>query len=507
MEKMHSIKPLLANFRIDAPDILIRDLVLDSREVAIHTAFIAIKGHQRDGRDFIPQAVSLGAKVIVSECDSPDEHGEISMREQSLIIAFYGLSSSLSALARDFYGAPAQKLDVIAVTGTNGKTSTVQLATQLGFLLGQRAASIGTLGAGLYQPEEQNSGLKATLNTTPDAIQIQRLIAEFVDCQTSQVALEASSHALVQKRIAALKTDTAVFTNLTRDHLDYHGTMAAYAAAKRQLIDQPGLQNLVINADDGESSQWLEKAAERLNVTLYSASGKIADLPEKAKYCVAVSPEFVPDGCRFTMETSWGTDTVELPLFGAFNIANVLAAVSALLMHGHGFADVVNAVNRLRAVPGRMEIFRNTSGANVVVDYAHTPDALEQVLKAARHHTPGSLVVVFGCGGDRDQGKRPLMGEVAENFADRVILTNDNSRTEAPEQIFEDILVGCRDTAAIQIELERPAAIQRALQQCERDDLIVLAGKGHEDYQIIGNQTLPYNERHYVQNLLEGNGQ
>ena len=501
-----SLKSLLCHFGIDAPDIVLTDLVLDSREVAIHTGFVAIKGHQLDGRDFIPQAISLGAKVIITECEEAQEHGQMEMREQSLIVQFFQLPQKLSELSARFYGQPAEQLDVIAVTGTNGKTSTVQLITQLRYLLGDDAASIGTLGAGMFDLEGTDN-LSQTVNTTPDAVQMQRLLADFATQGAAQVALEASSHALVQGRISDLRTRVAVFTNLTRDHLDYHGTMSEYARAKRLLINQPGLESLVLNADDKESQAWLQAASGGLNKVLYSCEKLSSELPQNCKYIVAKNVVFHTAGVSFDVISSWGAAKFEIGLLGQFNVSNILAALATQLVQGYSLEQLQMVASKLRPVAGRMEVYVNATGGNVVVDYAHTPDALEQALKAARHHCDGQLFCVFGCGGDRDQGKRSLMGEVAERLADRIVLTNDNSRSESPEKIVDDILSGCVQPQSISIELDRKTAIKKAVSQTTADDLVLVAGKGHEDYQIIGEDTLPYNEREYVNNLLKGNEQ
>lgn len=502
-----SIKPLLAGYGIDAPDICITDLVLDSREVAIHKGFVAVKGISLDGRDFIPQAISLGAKVILVQCDSPDDHGAMDMREQSLLINFYDLNNRLSELAAKFYHQPAESLQIVAVTGTNGKTSTVQLISQFGDLLGKNCASIGTLGAGIYQAEGNNASLKTTLNTTPDALQMQRFMAEFKSAGVKQVALEASSHALVQGRISALKTDVAVFTNLTRDHLDYHGTMSEYAKAKRQLLNQPGLKRVVLNFDDPEAKSWLNAVVDFTDVILFSSKSKAEDIPQGCSYCIATKVDYQQDGCAIELESTWGKSSVLIPLFGQFNVANVLAALCVEMALDESFDNLTALCSALRPVAGRMEIFSNEVAANIVVDFAHTPDALEQALLAARRHCNGHLICIFGCGGDRDQGKRPLMGEAAEQHADQIIITNDNSRSEPPQQIVSDILAGCRAPDDIKVILDRKQAIQYAVEQATPQDLILVAGKGHEDYQIIGNEKVPYNERRYVKHLLEGNAQ
>lgn len=493
------IKQLLQPFAIDAPAIEVQELVLDSRDVAIHKAFLAIKGHQLDGREFIPQAVSLGAKVIIAETEVEQEHGQMQMREQSLILHFYQLSQYLSALAVRFYQQPADKLSVVAVTGTNGKTSTVQLCAQMSQHLGTRAGSIGTLGAG---PVGQ---MTTTINTTPDAISMQSLLADMSAQGVEMVSLEASSHALVQHRIQQLKTDIAVFTNLTRDHLDYHGTMQEYAKAKRLLLKQPGLKWAVINQEDIEGKNWLDELSQQTQAVLFGFEQPLTGY--QGKYCMAKDVVYSATGANFVLESSWGEITIQSALLGRFNVLNLLAAIACQLCLGHELSAVKKAVAQLRAVTGRMELFSQQNLPAFVVDYAHTPDALEQTLKALRVHTQGQLWCVFGCGGDRDQGKRPLMGEIAERLADKVILTNDNSRSEQPQQIIQDILQGCRAPQHIKTELDRKQAIAMALDTARQGDIVLVAGKGHEDYQIIGEQKVTYDEREYIRQILKGKQQ
>jgi UDP-N-acetylmuramoyl-L-alanyl-D-glutamate--2,6-diaminopimelate ligase len=499
-----SIKPLLAHFGIDAPDIMISDLVLDSRDVAIHKAFIAVNGQALDGRDFIPQAVSLGAKIIVAQCDEMSGHGHVEMREQSVIVSFYQLSEKLSELAGYFYQFPANSMSVVAVTGTNGKTSTVQLISQLADLMGEQAASIGTLGAGMYSSSTDTQSLENTINTTPDAISMQRLLAEFVGEGAFQVALEASSHALVQNRIKAVKTDIAVFTNLSRDHLDYHGSMAEYAAAKRLLLCQPELAYVVVNVNDPEHKNWLANIPETKSVVLYGQNVNAADIPEQYQYCVANNVRYTAEGIALSVQSSWGDCELRISLLAEFNVANVLAAICCQLCLGKNLKQIAYIVQKLKPVAGRMELFKRQSHATIVVDYAHTPDALEKALIATKQHCHGKLFCVFGCGGDRDVGKRSLMGEISERLADQVILTDDNVRSENSQTIIQDILAGCINPEQVLIEHDRKTAIKAAAAQATAGDMILVAGKGHENYQIIGNQTLAYDERQFVALFQEG---
>lgn len=506
---IQSTKALLAKFGVDAPDIRIEGLTLDSREVNIRLAFLAIKGHERDGRDFIPQAISLGARVILAQTDDSEAHGQMEMRDHSVIISLYELPQMLSALAAAFYDYPAQKMTTVAVTGTNGKTSTVQLLTQLKDALGTRSASIGTLGSSVFEGDATQWSNTPAANTTPDAIRMQYLLADFVQSEVRHTAFEASSHALVQGRLGTVKTDIAVFTNLTRDHLDYHGTMEEYGKAKRLLLCQPGLKAVVLNANDDESNKWdnvADNAISRIWTGIdESADGALfrAHNNPQSRHCFATNASYHSGGCSFELVSSWGSAAISLPLFGKFNISNVLSAIGTLLAEGERFDAVVKAVNAITPVPGRMEVFPVPGAANLVVDYAHTPDALEKVLLSAKFHTAGKVWCVFGCGGDRDTGKRPLMGQAAEAGADAIVITTDNSRSEDPESIAQDIITGLKDSSLAVSIPDREQAIRHCLAHADKSDIIIVAGKGHEDYQIIGDKKTNYNERAVVARLQQ----
>ncbi len=497
---VQSTRALLAKFGVDAPDIRIHGLTLDSREVNTKLGFLAIKGHERDGRDFIPQAISLGARVILAQADAQSEHGALQMRGNTVIISLYDLPAMLSPLAAAFYDYPAQKMTTVAVTGTNGKTSVVQLITQLKHALGTRSAAVGTLGSGIFDDDDMAWKPTPAAVTTPDAIRMQYILAEFEQQDVAHTAFEASSHALVQGRLAQVQTDVAVFTNLSRDHLDYHGSMTEYAQAKRMLLQQPGLHSVVLNADDKESQNWAANTPDTVKRIWTGIDSNAPEVPHD-RHCFATNADYHQDGCRFTVKSSWGEGDVMLPLLGEFNIRNVLSAMATLLAEGERFNDVVEAVSGLKPVAGRMEVFHFDNHANVVVDYAHTPDALVKALEAARRHTPSAVWCVFGCGGDRDTGKRPLMGEAAEEGANHIVITTDNSRSEDPQAIASDIMAGIRDTSGVVSEPDREAAIRYCLQSAKPQDLILLAGKGHENYQIIGTTTTDYNERAVVARL------
>ncbi|GGW94253.1 UDP-N-acetylmuramoyl-L-alanyl-D-glutamate--2,6-diaminopimelate ligase [Alteromonas halophila] len=502
---VQSTRALLAKFGVDAPDIRIHGLTLDSREVNTKLGFLAIKGHERDGRDFIPQAISLGARVILSQTDNQRDHGALEMRGNSVIISLYDLPAMLSSLAAAFYDYPAQKMKTVAVTGTNGKTSVVQLITQLKHHLGSRSAAIGTLGSGIYDDTDMQWTPTPAAVTTPDAIRMQYILAEFEQQDVVHTAFEASSHALVQRRLAQVQTDVAVFTNLSRDHLDYHGSMEEYALAKRLLLQQPGLYAVVLNADDSESQNWAAHTPDNVSCvwTGIRSGNDDSAAPDKPddRHCFATNADYHQDGCRFTLHSSWGEGSVSLPLLGEFNIRNVLNAIATLLAEGERFTDVVSAVEALKPVAGRMEVFHFDRHANIVVDYAHTPDALTKALEAARKHTPGKIWCIFGCGGDRDKGKRPLMGSAAEQSADHIVITTDNSRSEAPEAIASDIMAGLASPQNAHSEADREKAIRYCLDNASAEDLVLVAGKGHENYQIIGTTTTDYNERAVVARL------
>lgn len=499
---MQSLNALLIKFGINAPDIRVHGLTLDSRDVSPKLAFVAVKGHSRDGRDFIPQAVSLGARAIIAEAEEASEHGQVLMREHTVIVKVWGLADQLSSLAAAFYDYPANKLATIAVTGTNGKTSVVKLITQMKHLLGHRAASIGTLGSGIYR-DEQDYKPPAKGNTTPDAISMQYLLADFVQKEVHQVAYEASSHALVQNRLTQVNTDIAVLTNLSRDHLDYHGTMEAYAEAKLKLLDLPGMHSVVLNYNDEASSAWAKKARKSIQKVWTAVLPEpTQNLPE-GRYCFATNVQYHANGCQFRLATSWGTTVVQTDLLGHFNVANLMSATAALLCQGERFDNVVRTIGQVQSVTGRLEVFEFTDHANVVVDYAHSPDALRQALKALRLHTDGKIWCVFGCGGDRDKGKRPLMGEAAEQGADELVITTDNSRSESPEAIAADIRAGLRHPESAQDIPDREQAIRYCLENASKDDLILATGKGHESYQIIGEQIINYNERATITRLQQ----
>jgi UDP-N-acetylmuramoyl-L-alanyl-D-glutamate--2,6-diaminopimelate ligase len=383
-----------------------------------------------------------------------------------------GLHAFVGEIAARFFGRPSESMRVIGVTGTNGKTSTVQLLAQALETLGHRAATIGTLGAGLH------GQLREGERTTPDAIAVQQLFAQFRRDGATHVAMEVSSHALEQGRVAATAFEVAAFTNLTRDHLDYHGSMQAYGAAKAKLFAWPGLQAAIINSDDAFGHDLAGTLAPGVRTLRLSSEGDAT-----ADICasdIVTSAE----GVAFQLRTPWGSQAIRSRLLGRFNVANLLTVVGCLGALGESFARIVDAVEALEPINGRMNRIGGMHGLPlVVVDYAHTPDALEQALGALRAHCAARLICVFGCGGERDAGKRPQMGAIAERLADVAIVTDDNPRGEDGDVIVAQILAGMQRPEAATVQRDREAAIRAALSMARAGDVVLIAGKGHETYQ------------------------
>ncbi|MGQ4603467.1 UDP-N-acetylmuramoyl-L-alanyl-D-glutamate--2,6-diaminopimelate ligase [Aeromonas veronii] len=478
-----ALDALLRPFGIQAPALTLTDIQLDSRRVGPGSLFVAIRGHQVDGRRFIEQAVAQGATAVVFE-----EDGEFIPPSTPVpCIGMRDLPAHLSALAGYFYDQPAQKLDLVGITGTNGKSTTALLVANWRTLLGGKAGVMGTIGNGLF------GNLIEAENTTGSAVQVQANLAALQAQGADLVAMEVSSHGLVQHRVAALPFAAAVFTNLSRDHLDYHGTMEAYGAAKEQLLQLVDESNAVINRDDELGAKWIEKYPAAV---AFSADGPIEH--HSGRQLTAQQLDFHQQGFRAQINSSWGNGVLSAPLLGRFNVSNVLAAMGVMLVLGYDFNELLATAPQLQPVTGRMECFGGGDTPLAVVDYAHTPDALEKALQALRVHCTGQLWCLVGCGGDRDRGKRPMMAAMAEQYADRVILTDDNPRTEEPARIMADMVAGLRDPAAVQVEHDRVKAISLAIGQASKQDIILVAGKGHEDYQIIGTDKRHYSDRETV---------
>ncbi len=480
---MNDLNQWLSPWLADVPSLSVRQMTLDSRQVGAGDVFVAVQGHQIDGHQFIQAAIEAGAVAVVQQ----GEHDQIAWRDQVPVISLRALPHALSAMAARFYQDPQQHLGLIGVTGTNGKTTVSQLIAQWLESLDKRTAVMGTTGNGFI------GALKTADNTTGDAISIQAQLADFVQQGTRHVAMEVSSHGLVQGRVASLAFDAVVFTNLSHDHLDYHGTLAAYAEAKKQIFSL-GNPLKVINADDKVGRQWLREWPEAIAVALHADSLQHHAGP----YVRATQIDFATDGVRVMVETSWGQGELNAALVGDFNVSNLLVSLATLLGLGYSLDALLATSDQLNAVIGRMEVFLAPDKPTVVVDYAHTPDALEKALLALRRHCHGALWCVFGCGGDRDTRKRPVMARVAEQHADKVVLTNDNPRGEAPESITQDMLAGLQNPERVWVEHDRAQAVTQVIEQAQADDIILVAGKGHEDYQVLAHGKVHYSDRETV---------
>ncbi len=479
-----SLAGILADPRCAGADTMVSGIELDSRRVTPGDLFLALPGEIHDGRQFIEQAVANGAVAVVAEAPVAGFVDALPVP----LVEVPELRCDVGYIAARFYRHPSRDLHMVGVTGTNGKTTTSRLVAQLGRSLGRSCGTIGTLGASLGE------GVAAAGNTTPDAVSLQRQLAEWRAAAVYAVSMEVSSHALVQGRVNGIEFETAVYTNLSHDHLDYHGSMDAYSRAKMQLFATEGLRHAVLNLDDDYAAQVRAVVEEGVRIVTYSATGGPADVR-------VANPRFGADGVTAELHTPWGSGEFRSPLPGDFNLANLAAAVSALVLAGEDLLAVLAAVSTLQSVPGRMQSIPNDLGLQVIVDYAHTPDALEQVLLALRSHVDGRLVTVFGCGGDRDREKRQVMGRVACRLSDRVVVTSDNPRGENPGDILRDIESGCSGDYVL-VE-DRAEAIALAVAEAASGDCIVIAGKGHEEYQLLEGRRLPFSDAAQAQAALQ----
>jgi UDP-N-acetylmuramoyl-L-alanyl-D-glutamate--2,6-diaminopimelate ligase len=485
--------PVPAGLRIGA-------IATDSRVVTPDALFIARPGHRYHGMLFIEQAVAAGAAAVLWDADdarSRDMAAALGDRIGAPLLPVPALRSRIGEIASRYYGDPTAELFTVGITGTDGKTSVSQIIAQALDRPDQRCGVVGTLGSGLP------GALEPVSHTTPDPVDLQGALARIRDAGAKAVALEVSSHALDQERTSGVRFDVAVLTNLGRDHLDYHGDLNAYRTAKARLFMSTGLHHAVLNVEDDFGRRLLEELPAGVAYLTYG----ISDIGDGASW-IDVRAEQVhshASGLSLDVSTPAGEGRINSRLLGRFNAHNLLAALGLLLVRGLDLHDAIARLERARPVPGRMERFAGRPGSpQAVVDYAHTPEALAAALRALREHTSGHLWCVFGCGGNRDAGKRPLMGEIAERLADQVVLTNDNPRDEDPALIVSDIQQGMRRPDAVTIELDRRAAITHAIERAEPGDLILVAGKGHEELQWVAGHPLPFSDRGVVQELLEG---
>lgn len=460
--------------RLAAEGAMIERLTADSRRCAPGTAFFAYPGEKADGRHFISDALSRGAAAVLWEADGFEWRNE--WRVPNLSVP--GLKQRAGVLASDFHGRPSEHLWMCGVTGTNGKTSCSQWIAAALDRHGVHAGVIGTLGSGFP------GALREAGNTTPDALDLQATLRELRSGGARAVAMEVSSHGLVQGRVNGVRFSCALFTNLSHDHLDYHRTMQAYGEAKAQLFLMEGLQSAVLNLDDPFGQELARRLAGRVRTIGYSLQPIARGLVDGG---ISVSADM-------RIESSWGTDRFASRQVGRFNVSNILGVVGVLIAHGLPLREALALVADLPDVPGRMEVVGDRP--LVVVDYAHTPDALEKVLATLRPvatQRSGKLVVVFGAGGDRDPAKRPVMGAAASRGADRVFITSDNPRSEDPEAIIEAVARGASGTP--RLEANRKRAIEAAVLEAASEDVVLIAGKGHESYQEIRGNRQPFSDQ------------
>lgn len=493
---------------LDELGLKIRRLVTDSRELQPGDTFIAYVGENFDARQHIPEAVAKGVNAIIWEKKGFTWNPQWQLPN----LAVSHLRQKVGLIASHLHDYPSRQLWLVGITGTNGKTSCSHWFAQAMTALGKKTAVIGTLGHGFA------NALSSTAHTTPDAAQLQQLLAEFVRQQAKSVAMEVSSHGLDQGRLTGAEFSVAVLTNLSHDHLDYHGTMDSYAATKAKLFFWPGLKSAVLNLDEVlgvELSRQLESKAIQVIGYGFRLPREGSWVTRNQQVLFGSNIQLKMDRLRFDVDFRGQRVTLQFKIAGRFNAYNLLAVLATLLASGVGFDDAVLALQQVRPIPGRMELLGGGEQPVVIVDYAHTPDALSEVLIGLRETTAGSkqkiadkdkgkLICVIGCGGDRDRGKRPLIGEIAARLADEVIFTSDNPRSENPGKIINEILDGVegKQKDHCRVEIDRSAAIYRAIHQARRKDVVLIAGKGAETHQEREGRKYPHDDRKIVRQVL-----
>ena len=483
-EHLHStpnLADLLQGFA-DAPSILLAGVSSDSRSLKPGDLFLACGGANSHGLDFVADAVTANVAAIAWDSDTADSPStEVGVP----MIAVPGLASHLGEIANRFYGRPSDAIRVCGVTGTNGKTTVAWLVAQCCERLGQACGYVGTLGTGIGEIEG-GEGM-----TTPGAVDMHRHLAGFRDAGAAFAAIEVSSHALSQNRVDGVAFDTVMFTNLSRDHLDYHGDMRSYGEAKAKLFFDYRARSRIVNLD----TEFGSELAGRCGQDVVTVSTRFDRVANGRRYVFVRSVVSRKEGSLVRVASSWGGGEFELPLPGDFNVANAVLVLAALLSNGVDMDDACEVLGSVTAPPGRMQRVDNKGGGPVVyIDYAHTPAAIEGALGALRQHCKGKLWCVFGCGGERDPGKRPKMGRVAERRADRVVITSDNPRSESPGAIIEDIVAGLEHPDRATVLDDRAAAIAWAISAASNDDVVLIAGKGHEGYQQLADGRIDFSD-------------
>jgi UDP-N-acetylmuramoyl-L-alanyl-D-glutamate--2,6-diaminopimelate ligase len=478
-------------------DTNVSNISLDSRTVLAGGLFLLLAKDPQQRSQFLQQAVDKGVAVIAYDKEHALSLVEQAVCEHIETYAIDKLADNAGEIAARFYGRPSESLTVIAITGTNGKTSVSQFIAQALESLGVPCGVIGTLGVGRIEE------LKSTGMTTPNPVTLQSVLAEFKKLAINHVVIEASSHALEQGRLNSVDINIAVLTNLSRDHLDYHSSMESYARAKQRLFEFASIDKAVLNVDD-DFGQTLAKQLDKKAVKLLSYSSQTNTQINVDMHIQAVAISTKPEGISFKLQNKNSHANINSPLVGRFNVDNLLAATLALLASGIDFKQAIEAITHCRAVEGRMQVYGGKNQVQVVIDFAHTPDALTQVLTSLKSHLSekGELWCVFGCGGDRDKGKRPLMGQSAERYADKLVITADNPRSEANDEIVEDIVSGISNMTHTHIEHDRQKAIIHAITAATDDDIVLVAGKGHEQYQEVLGIKHPFSDAKVVTEAL-----
>ncbi len=484
MKMAMTLQDLLVGWVDDAPATRITGISLDNRNIEVGDAFVAYQGHVSHGLDYARAAVAAGAVAVIHD-------GLQNLPELAVpAVVVTDLGNKLGELASRFYAAPSEQMMIAGVTGTNGKTSVAHFLAQSWQRVYGHAGMVGTLG---YGPVGE---LQSGARTTPDALRLQQILAACGRTGIDRLAMEVSSHALHQQRCQTVQFDAGIFTNLSRDHLDYHTDMAEYAAAKRLLFTEYVPSFAIINHDDNYGRKWFGELNGGMQMLSFG-------LEEGAELRADVRSMDI-NGMNIRINGPWGSEDVHTSLLGEFNASNLLAAAGTLALLGMPWHQVLNQVELMQPVPGRMMRLGGEQGQPVVVvDYAHTPDALESALQAVRAHLDGRLVCVFGCGGNRDQGKRPQMGRAAELLADDIFLTSDNPRNESANRIIEDVMSGLKRPGNATIEPDRAAAIRQAIANCKPGDVVLVAGKGHETWQEIGGRKIPFSDETTILDALE----
>ena len=484
------LSKLLHWLKIDSKnlDIEVSGLCLDSRKITQGDVFIALSGFDNHGIDFAYQVQRGGAVAIIAESLSKGK-AKPKGRQQPIdipVIEVEDLTKKLGMLASNFYGNPSDKLEIIGITGTNGKTSCAWLLLQSWAELSVKGAYIGTLGFGTLQQ------INSLPNTTPTALELQKILADFVSQGITHVSVEVSSHGLSLGRVNSTKIKGAGLTNISRDHLDFHETMEQYSEAKKLLFTNFDLEFSIINANDYYGKQWENEIKSK--VISYGIDADDSDI-------VAKNLVLTPSGIDFDLHWNKQAHHLHSKLLGKFNVDNLMLIIAALIEQGFGIGEIVKIIPKLNPVPGRMNcVATNKDQPLIIVDYAHTPDALKQVLIALKEHNARKIWCIFGCGGNRDKGKRPQMGHIAETHADFVIVTDDNPRYENNQQIVQDILMGMNTKPMVLHD--RKQAIAYAINHAHNSDLILIAGKGHEPYQLINGQYHDFDDRVISAQLL-----